>query len=68
MTIYVIKHKGADWWGNYRHSYEIDFSDDSTIYAEYCFFRLKDAKKYLETRTYPELYEVQRFVSKPRRK
>ena len=64
MIVYLIKHKGADYWGNYRHSTEIEFSDGQTIYAYKAFHRLKDAKKYLVTLSHPEFYEIKRFTSK----
>ena len=60
MTIYVIRHTGANYRLNYRHSYEITINED-TIYADLYFYRLKDAKKYLETLKYKEFYEIQKF-------
>ena len=63
MTVYLIKHTGADYWGNYRHSNELTFNDGTTIYTQECFYRLKDAKKYLKTLRWPELFEIKRFKS-----
>ena len=63
MIIYTIKYKGANYWGNYRHSSEIEFNDGTTIYSDRYFFRLKDAKKYLNSLDYKDFYEIQRFTS-----
>lgn len=49
MKLWVIKRKGADYWGNYMHSREIEYSDGTTTYAQLCFYRKKDAVKYLNT-------------------
>lgn len=58
MKIWLIKHKGADWWGNYRNDYEITLEDGTKIYSQLCFYRKKDALAYLKTRSYPEYLEV----------
>lgn len=60
MKIWVIKHKGADYWGNYRMDREITLSDETVIYAQLCFYRKKDALKYLNTLddSYKDSYEV----------
>ena len=58
MKIWLIKHKGADYWGNYVNNLEIELTDGNKIYAQYCFYRKKDAVAYLKARDYPEIYEV----------
>ena len=58
MKIWLIKHTGADWFGNYRHDREIELADGSILYSQLCFYRKKDAVAYLKTLTYPEFYEV----------
>lgn len=63
MKIWIIKHKGADYWGNYRHSREIEITDNGetkTIYADLCFYRKKDAVLYMKAKldTALEYYEV----------
>lgn len=63
MTVYIIKHKGADWWGNYRHDRKITISN-TKIYVSNVFFRLKDAKLFLETYGENKKYfEIKRFTS-----
>ena len=58
MKIWVIKRKGADYWGNYMPDKELELSDGTTMYAQLCFYRKKDAVKYLKAKEYPEFYEV----------
>lgn len=63
MKVWVIKHKGPDYWGNYRHTREIEISDHgklTTVYADLCFYRKKDAVLYMkaELGTALEFYEV----------
>jgi hypothetical protein len=63
VKIWIIKHRGADWWGNYRHSREIEITDNGetrTIYADLCFYRKKDAELYLKAKMgeATEFYEV----------
>lgn len=59
MRIYLIKIKGAVYWGNFRPEREIKFSDGKKIFADLCFFRKKDAHKYLHTLGYcKEFQEV----------
>jgi hypothetical protein len=62
MRVYIIKHKGANYWGNYRHDTEITFPNNGgTIYAGRYFFRKKDAKKYLGEEKYKEFFEIVPF-------
>ncbi len=58
MRAYIIKNKGANTWFNLSFERDIQFSDNTTIFAGYVFFRKKDALKYLETLPYPEYKEV----------
>lgn len=58
MKVWLIKHKGADYWGNYRMDREITLSNGTKMYAQLCFYRKKDAKAYLETMEYKDLYEI----------
>lgn len=58
MRAYIIKHKGANNWYNMSLDRDIEFTDGTTIYAGYVFFRRKDALKYLKTLPYPEHKEV----------
>lgn len=58
MRIYFVKHKGANTWQNINLDREIVFSDLTKIYAGLMFFRKKDAKKYLASKSYSEFYEV----------
>ena len=62
MNIWLIKHKGANYWGNYMHDTEITI-DDKTLYAQLCFYRRKDAQAYLKALSYSEFYEVIKFSS-----
>jgi len=62
MNIWLIKHKGANYWGNYMHDKEITI-DDKTLYAQLCFYRRKDAQAYLKALLYAEFYEVIKFNS-----
>ena len=65
MNFWVIKHKGADYWGNYMHDYELTFQDDSKVWAQLVFYRRKDAQKYLKNKDYGEYYEVMKLKSQP---
>jgi len=63
MKIWLIKYKGADYWGNYRHSREIEIDNNgktTTVYADLCFYRKKDAVLYLKAKLgeAAEFYEV----------
>jgi len=59
MRVYLIRRKGAaNTWYNILTSREITFSDGNKIYTGLLFLRKKDAKAYLKTLLYPELYEV----------
>jgi len=49
MKIWIIKHQGKSWWGNLTHDKEIELSDGSIIYAQFCFYRKKDAIKIMKT-------------------
>lgn len=62
INIWLIKHKGANHWGNYMHNYELTI-DNKPLYAQLCFYRRKDAQAYLKTLSYPEFYEVIKFNS-----
>ena len=62
MNIWLIKYKGANYWGNYIHDREITI-DDKTFYAQLCFYRRKDAQAYLKALSYAEFYEVIKFSS-----
>lgn len=59
MKLYIVKRKGANWWGNLLLYNTIEFSDGSYIYYEKCFHRKKDAKKYLDTFDYKEFFEIE---------
>lgn len=66
MKIWVIKSKGADYWGNYRLSREITIDDngeEKTIYADLYFYRKKDALLYLKA-SYGEAVEYYEVVGK----
>lgn len=58
MRAFVIKHTGKTIWQNMLFDREITFSDDEKVFAGLLFFRKKDAKKYLKTFEYKQLYEV----------
>ena len=58
MKIWLIKHKGANWWGNFLHEREIEFPDGEKIYSQNCFYRKKDAVKYRNSGRYHEFFEV----------
>ena len=64
MNIWLIKHKGANYWDNYIMDREITLTDDTKFYAQLCFYRRKDAQAYLKAKNYPEFYEVVKFTSK----
>lgn len=57
MKIWIIKHKGKTWWGNMLHS-EMEFGDGYKCLIQYCFYRKKDARKYLIMMEFPEYYEI----------
>ena len=58
MKIWIIKRNGKTWWGNLLHSHELTYEDNDKAYAQLCFYRKKDAVKFLRTYRYPEFYEV----------
>jgi len=64
MKAYIIKNRGADWFGNYLDCGTMEFEDGNKVFVGYWFHRLKDAKKYLKTFTYPEFFEIMKFDSK----
>ncbi len=66
MHFWILKHKGADYWGNYMHSYEITFNDNEKVWADLIFYRRKDAQKYLKSKEYGQYYEVMKLKSQPR--
>ncbi len=57
MKIWLIKHKGADYWVKYMPDYNITINN-TEINAQLCFYRKKDAQAYLDTKSYKEFYEV----------
>lgn len=57
MKIWLVKHKGADYWGNYTHTVLMTV-DGKEVYGQVCFYRKKDAVAYLKEMDYPEYYEV----------
>ena len=63
MNVWLIKHKGANYWGNYTHDREITI-DDKIFYAQLCFYRRKDAQAYLKAKEYSDFYEVVKFTSR----
>ncbi len=64
MNIWLVKRKGANYFGNYDVSTEIEFGDGTTIYAMKAFYRRKDAQKYIKGLTYNDHLEVIKFTSK----
>ena len=58
MKIYIIKHKGADIARNLDFTENMTFSDGDKIWVGQFFWRLKDAKKYLNTLEYKEFREI----------
>lgn len=58
MKIWLIKRKGADYWGNYTPSHDIELTDGTKMYAQLCFYRKKDAVAYLKAKDYNEFFEV----------
>jgi hypothetical protein len=58
MRVFIIKHKGANTWGNMFFDRELTFSDGNTIHAGMLFFRKKDAQAYLRSLEFKEYYEV----------
>ncbi len=63
MRIYIIKNKGADWFGNYRDGSVCTFGDESKCFIGFWFWRLKDAKKYLNALDVKEFCEIVKFDS-----
>jgi hypothetical protein len=61
MKAYIIKNRGADWFGNYLDGATMTFGDESKVFVGHWFHRLKDAKKYLKTFAYPECFEIVKF-------
>lgn len=58
MKLYLIKHKGKNWFGNL-----VGFGNEMTIgkdkfYTHFTFYRKKDAKKYLDTFKHKEYLEI----------
>lgn len=58
MKIWIIKRKGGviQWY-----SFPLNFTltvGDKKFYTDYVFYRKKDAKAYLKTFGYPDLFEV----------
>ena len=59
MKIYIIKHKGANSFGNLCAFYNRQEYGDDTIFTGTFFHRLKDAKLCLKHSTnYPEFFEI----------
>ncbi len=58
MRAFVIKHKGKTHQANMLYDRSFEFSDGEKIYVGTFFFRKKDAKKYLKTMEYNEMYEI----------
>jgi hypothetical protein len=59
MKIWIIKRKGPNWWGNMLHSTTITLlPKKKEFYAQYCFYKRKDAKAYLNAMRHKEYYEV----------
>lgn len=57
MRGYIIKRKGVLQWYNTRIE-KIIRINDREIYADFIFYKKKDAKMYLETFPYKEYYEI----------
>lgn len=57
MKIWIIKHKGKNWWGNMGLDNEIS-DGNTTVNSQPCFYRRKDALWYMKTKKYTEFYEV----------
>lgn len=49
MRAYTIKCKGAAIWQNALMGVSMEFPDGPKIYADYLFYRKKDAIRYLES-------------------
>lgn len=58
FKVWLIKRKGADYWGNYFPSMEFELPNGDTVYAQKCFYRKKDAVAYMKAKGYPDFYEV----------
>jgi hypothetical protein len=58
MRGYIIKHKGKTWIGNMIFDTSIRYANGEKVYAQYLFYRKKDALKYLKTFKYSECFEV----------
>lgn len=66
MKIWIIKHKGATWFGNFMHNVTMEIiptarQEPYKMYAQYCFYRRKDAVKYLKA-NYPENIDLFQVV------
>jgi len=58
MKAYTIKSTGATIGRNILWEVKHDLKSDDWYHTGIIFFRKKDAKKYLETLKYKELYEI----------
>ena len=58
MKLYIVKRKGANWWGNLLLDRTMTFSDGVQVYFETAFHRKKYAKKYLDTIEYKDCFEI----------
>jgi len=58
MKAYTIKSSGATIVRNILWEIRHDFKDDDWFHTGIMFFRKKDAKRYLETLKYKELYQI----------
>ncbi len=62
MKIYLIKYKGANWWGNFvtlSSKITIKYEKEEKIsWVGKYFFKKKDAKLYLKTFEYVDNYEI----------
>ena len=58
MRIWIVKHKGKNWWGNMWLN-KMEFTNDEWVWSGYCFYRKKDAVKFLKAQGEDaEYYEI----------
>jgi len=58
MKIWLIKHKGKTWWGNFLLDHKISQGDKEIGYAQFFYFRKKDAELVRAMMSHDEFYEV----------
>lgn len=49
MKVWLIKHRGKNWFGNMEHSHSVEIGKDK-FWAQLCFYRKKDATSYLHAK------------------